>query len=72
MKLLSIIFSFRNEEKNIPELIERISSTLKKLNNWKFELIFVNDDSDDNSEKILIEKQKVSYTDININFRLFI
>ena len=59
MKLLSIIFSFRNEEKNIPELIERISSTLKKLNNWKFELIFVNDDSDDNSEKILIEKQKL-------------
>ena len=59
MKLLSIIFSFRNEEKNIPELIERISSTLKKLNNWKFELIFVNDDSDDNSEKILIEKKKL-------------
>ena len=59
MKLLSIIFSFRNEEKNIPELIERISSTLKKLNNWKFELIFVNDDSDDNSEKILVEKQKL-------------
>ena len=59
MKLLSIIFSFRNEEKNIPELIERISSTLKKLNNWKFELIFVNDDSDDNSEKILIEKKKI-------------
>ena len=55
MKLLSIIFSFRNEEKNIPELIERISSTLKKLNNWKFELIFVNDDSDDNSEKILVD-----------------
>ena len=50
MKLLSIVFSFRNEEKNIPELIERISSALKKLNNWKFELIFVNDDSDDNSE----------------------
>ena len=59
MKLLSIVFSFRNEEKNIPELIERISSTLKKLNNWKFELIFVNDDSDDNSEKILIDKQKL-------------
>ena len=58
MKLLSIIFSFRNEEKNIPELINRITSTINKLNNWKYELIFVNDASDDNSEKILIEKQK--------------
>jgi len=58
MKLLSIVFSFRNEEKNIPELIDRISSTLNNLDNWKYELIFVNDDSTDNSEKILIEKQK--------------
>ena len=58
MKLLSIIFSFRNEEKNIPELIDRISSTLNTLDKWNYELIFVNDDSKDNSEKILIEKQK--------------
>ena len=58
MKLLSIIFSFRNEEKNLNELIERISSSLKKVNNWKYELIFVNDDSDDNSENILLRLQK--------------
>ena len=58
MKLLSIIFSFRNEEKNIPELIARVKSTLSKVKNWNFELIFVNDDSDDNSEKLLIENQK--------------
>ena len=37
MKLLSIIFSFRNEEKNIPELINRITSAISKLNNWKYE-----------------------------------
>ena len=58
MKLLSIIFSFRNEERNIPELIKRISSVLTKLNNWNYELIFVNDSSDDQSEKILVEHQK--------------
>ena len=58
MKLLSIIFSFRNEEQNLNELINRISSVLNKLNNWKYELIFVNDNSDDNSEKILIDKLK--------------
>ena len=59
MKLLSIVFSFRNEEKNIPELIDRIIKILSKLNGWEYELIFVNDDSDDNSEKILLEKQKI-------------
>ena len=58
MKLLSIVFSFHNEEKNIVELINRTSSIITKLGNWDYELIFVNDDSADNSEKILIEKQK--------------
>ena len=59
MKLLSVVFSFRNEEKNINELIKRVATVLNKLNNWKYELIFVNDDSNDNSENILIEKQKL-------------
>jgi len=58
MKLLSIIFSFRNEEKNIFELVERIAFNLKNINNWKYELIFVNDASDDNSENILVKLQK--------------
>ena len=58
MKLLSIIFSFRNEEGNIKELIKRVSNTLKNLENWEYEIIFVNDDSTDNSEKILLELQK--------------
>ena len=49
MQLISIIFSFRNEEKNLDELIERVTKTLNKLNNYKYELIFVNDDSTDNS-----------------------
>ena len=58
MKLLSIIFSFRNEEGNIKELIERINSSIDKLQDWEYECIFVNDDSNDNSEKILVELQK--------------
>ncbi|MDC0903484.1 glycosyltransferase family 2 protein [Pelagibacteraceae bacterium] len=58
MKLLSVVFSFRNEEDNIKELVDRINSSLEKLTNWKYELIFVNDDSTDNSEKILLELQK--------------
>ena len=58
MKLLSIVFSFRNEEKNLAELIKRTSIALKKLTSWNYEFIFVNDDSDDNSEQVLIENQK--------------
>ena len=58
MKKVSIIFSFRNEEKNIPELVTRTNKVFDKLNNWKYELVFVNDDSTDSSEKILIELQK--------------
>ena len=58
MKLLSIVFSFRNEEGNIEPLVKRISSTMEKIENWKYELIFVNDDSTDKSEQILIDLQK--------------
>ena len=58
MKLLSVVFSFRNEEGNIKELVDRINISLEKLTNWNYELIFVNDDSTDNSESILLELQK--------------
>ena len=58
MKLISIIFSFKNEEKNLNELVNRIETSLTKLTNWKYELIFVNDCSDDKSEEILLNLQK--------------
>tara|TARA_B100000700_G_scaffold242175_1_gene269716 strand:- start:76 stop:1008 length:933 start_codon:yes stop_codon:yes gene_type:complete len=58
MKLLSVVFSFRNEEGNIQELVERVHNSLKKSSNWKYELIFVNDDSTDKSENLLLKLQK--------------
>ena len=58
MKLVSIVFSFRNEEKNLKEVISRVDTAFKKIQNYKYELIFVNDDSSDNSEKILEELQE--------------
>ena len=58
MKLLSIVFSFRNEEGNLQELVERVDICLNKISNWNYEAIFVNDDSTDNSENILLELQK--------------
>ena len=38
--------------------MERISTTMKEIKNWKYEVIFVNDDSTDKSEKILLDLQK--------------
>ena len=58
MKLISIVFSFKNEETNIKELVERVNNTLTKLENCKYELIFVNDSSTDGSELLLEELQK--------------
>ena len=58
MKLISYVFSFKNEEKNLEELIQRVDNSVKKLNNYDYELIFVNDASNDNSEKILLDLQK--------------
>jgi len=60
MKLISIIFSFKNEEKNLNELIKRIETTFSKISSCKYELIFVNDCSEDKSEKILLDLQKNS------------
>jgi glycosyltransferase involved in cell wall biosynthesis len=58
MKLISIIFSFKNEEKNLEELVNRLENSLSLIDNWKYELIFINDCSDDESEKILLKLQK--------------
>ena len=58
MKLISFVFSFRNEEKNLKSLIDRVHKSVKKTQNWDYELIFVNDDSTDNSENILLDLQK--------------
>lgn len=53
--LISVVLSFRNEEETIPELIRRLHEVLKSLS-VDYELIFVNDDSTDNSLPLLIEK----------------
>ena len=41
MKLISFVFSFKNEEKNLEELIKRVDGAVKKLQNYQYELIFV-------------------------------
>jgi polyisoprenyl-phosphate glycosyltransferase len=52
--LISIVFSFRNEEKVIPELLNRLQTVLKPLP-FDYEVIFVNDASTDNSLALLLD-----------------
>ena len=56
-KTLSIIIPVLNEELNIKPLTNKIIKTLKK---YKYEIIFVDDSSTDNSKKIL-KKLKSKY-----------
>ncbi len=53
-KTLSVIFSFRNEENNLHELIERLYNSLKELS-IEIEVIFINDCSNDNSLNVIEE-----------------
>ena len=39
MKILSVVFSFRNEENNLDKLIDRVDAVFKKLGDWEYELI---------------------------------
>ena len=55
---LSFIFSFRNEQESIPELVRRVGGVCQELNIGSYELIFINDFSTDNSEIVLTELQK--------------
>lgn len=58
MKKLSVILSFKNEEKNIPIIIERLQAVFGQLSTWNNEIIFVNDNSTDKSEDIIKSFQK--------------
>jgi dolichol-phosphate mannosyltransferase len=53
MKKISLVLSFRNEEKNIPELIDRVNKLFNKLDKYTYEFIFINDASTDKSLDIL-------------------
>ena len=71
MKLISIIYSFRNEAKSIPELIKRSVKVLEKMP-FNYEIIFVNDYSSDNSLEILKnyhkKNSKVKIINMSRNF----
>ncbi|MCX5720972.1 MAG: glycosyltransferase family 2 protein [Nitrospirae bacterium] len=49
--VISIVFSFRNEEEVLPELVHRVVAVVETIGDY--ELIFVNDDSTDRSLDVL-------------------
>ena len=64
-KKISIIASFRNEEKCINKFIARIKKSFKKFNHINYEIIFIDDFSNDSSNK-LIKKARIKNKKIKL------
>ena len=58
MSYISIIASFRNEEESLKQFISKISRSFKKKKIKKYEIVFVDDCSTDNSINILLNEAK--------------
>ena len=52
---ISIIVPLYNEEKTIIKILSKVQNEIKKLNEYNFEVIVINDGSNDNSRKFLEE-----------------
>ena len=72
MKKISIIIPAYNEEESLPFLFERLEELTKKLENYEFEFLFVNDGSKDKTLEIIKAQReidnRVSYVDFSRNF----
>lgn len=72
MKKISIIIPAYNEEESLPFLFERLNDLTKKLENYEFEFLFINDGSKDKTLDIIKEQRqidnRVSYVDFSRNF----
>lgn len=72
MKKISIIIPTYNEEEALPFLKEKLDELMLKMNNYDFEILFINDGSKDKSLKIIKDfRQKdnrYSYINLSRNF----
>ena len=72
MKKISIIIPAYNEEESLPFLFERLKELAKKIENYEFEFLFVNDGSKDKTLQIIKEQRQIddrfSYLDFSRNF----
>lgn len=72
MKKISIIIPSYNEEDSLPFLFERLNNLTSQIQNYEFEILFVNDGSKDKTLEIIKEQRKIdnriSYLDFSRNF----
>ena len=72
MKKISIIIPAYNEEEALPYLYERLSKLMEQVNNYEFEILFINDGSKDNTLNIIKDLRKkderICYVNFSRNF----
>ena len=72
MKKISIIIPAYNEQESLPILYERLTKLMETLNNYDFEVLFVNDGSKDQTIEIIKElrekDERICYVDFARNF----
>ena len=72
MKKVSIIIPAYNEEESLPLLYERLNKLMDSIQNYEFEILFVNDGSKDNTINLIKEYRekdpRISYVDFSRNF----
>lgn len=72
MKKISIVIPAHNEEGNVALVHEKIKEVFSRLNNYDFEIIFVNDGSRDNTQQKLEELSQqfdeIKYIEFSRNF----
>ncbi len=72
MKKITIIIPAYNEEDSLPFLYERIEKLINSIENYEFEILFVNDGSKDKTIDLIKEYRekdnRISYVDFSRNF----
>ena len=72
MKKITIIIPAYNEEESLPYLYDRLEKLINSMNNYEFEILFVNDGSKDNTlnliKKYRSEDERIAYVDFSRNF----
>lgn len=72
MKKITIIIPAYNEEDSLPFLYERIENMVNEIENYEFEILFINDGSKDKTleliKKYREEDKRISYVDFSRNF----
>ena len=72
MKKITILVPAYNEEESLNALYERISKIMNSMENYEFELLFINDGSKDKTLSMIKELRskdnRVCYVDFSRNF----